>query len=311
MRGEIHVRRRYGFTLIELLVVIAIIAILIGLLLPAVQKVREAANRSKCQNNLKQLGLAAHSYHDVNNGFPTMEYVEGGAALWHSPFVPLLPYLEQQALYEQVVTGSSTVGINGVGGFGTPGATSLSVMVCPSDVAPASSPVWNGLNSLLFPFRVVGGWSSYRSNSGEPGIRVFGNMGGEPSIPILAITDGTSSTLLFGEFFNYCPTWAPRLIFPGPFSCLSTWAGVHALYGPVGDASVALNANTLNNYAAVCNFWGYGSGHTGGANFVFCDGSVHFLSNGMNNAATLPDGETVLEALGSRSGGEVVDATQY
>src|SRR5215831_17553770 len=117
MCGEIHVRRRNGFTLIELLVVIAIIAILIGMLLPAVQKVREAANRAKCQNNLKQLALAAINYHDVNNGFPkayTNEY-------YLSAFVYLLPYLEQQglyqALYQQVSSGTTS------GGLGSPFAT--------------------------------------------------------------------------------------------------------------------------------------------------------------------------------------------
>jgi prepilin-type N-terminal cleavage/methylation domain-containing protein/prepilin-type processing-associated H-X9-DG protein len=319
MRGEHHVRRRYGFTLIELLVVIAIIALLIGMLLPAVQKVREAANRAKCQNNLKQLGLAAVNYHDTNNGFPTVT-----DSTHNMPsFALLLPYLEQQALYQvlyqQVISGWQS-GSNS-GGPGAAVATPLSVMACPSDSGIPSPPVVQDLNIGSSCYWEV---TSYRSNLSGLDLYSAGTTQNDgvvvdtafSPIQITAITDGTSNTILFGEFSHFDPNWpqyASNLAVPNyPLSLLySEWTWVAEDGPPIASGYYPLN-NPLPSslptdlfYAILTRCWTYGSGHAGGANFVFCDGSVHFLSNAINNNAGL------LSALSTHAGGEVIDGSAF
>src|SRR5260370_18235913 len=123
-------RRRCGFTLIELLVVIAIIAILIALLVPAVQKVREAASRTQCINNLKQIGLAAHNYHGVMKAFPSGRISTSNA----SPLVLLLPHLEQANKYNQFDFNSD---FNSSGTNATARTQDVAVFLCPSDVSTA------------------------------------------------------------------------------------------------------------------------------------------------------------------------------
>jgi prepilin-type N-terminal cleavage/methylation domain-containing protein/prepilin-type processing-associated H-X9-DG protein len=248
MRSRIP--RRRGFTLIELLVVIAIIAILIGLLVPAVQKVREAAARAQCLNNLHQIGLAMHAYHDVNKHFPPA-FAKPSNYGWG---VFLLPYLEQTPLYNLInPNGGSTLSVNALT------TMTLPVFVCPSD---GSGPI----NTFL---------SGYGKGNYVPSEQV---CDGGSKIPIGQIRDGTSNTLMVGERdmqTQVGAVWAGRDVPTGVVSAIGrpNWP----LNTPYAGGTTCCGADTG------CTRYAWSSQHPGGANFVFCDASVHFLSASIAN----------------------------
>jgi prepilin-type N-terminal cleavage/methylation domain-containing protein/prepilin-type processing-associated H-X9-DG protein len=290
---------RRAFTLIELLVVTAIIGVLIALLLPAVQKVRGAALRSACANNLKQLGLAAHHYHDTYASFPT-GYVRPsplrqgrGTTL----FVCLLPYLEQANLAQ--LWDYQKYG-NNLGPYPTAVASQvLAIAVCPADALPRPAIFHNGGSGPPEDW----GLTSYGGNAGTRSTGDSQSRDGvffqDSAVRLADVTDGTSTTLLFGERDHEDPNY-DRLCPPDVLGSNGWWA-----YPWMAD--VLLSAAVPINYqvppsATDCaaikadRLSAFGSRHAGGANFGLADGSVHFLSDHISL-------ET-LRALSTRAGGE-------
>jgi prepilin-type processing-associated H-X9-DG protein len=305
-------------------VVIAIIAILIGLLLPAVQKVREAAARISCANNLKQLGLAAQSYHGDYNQFPPgvnlpfTTAVAGGQSAGpvfpgrnESLFEFLLPYVEQGNVANQL-----NFGVNQYGntlGQNAPGATKVKTFLCPSDVGPAQTTFVTGGQTHYFGANSYGGnpgvYGFFTTSMDQTGIFYINS-----SVSIPQITDGTSSTLMFGERNRVDPAY-DRIYgggVGGSFAQRSGWAwtntlpGFDYLFGAAEPINWAIPPTLASDPGFInedLRFSTYGSGHVNGANFTFSDGSVRFLTNGTSLL--------VLQQLSTRNGGEVVDASQY
>jgi prepilin-type N-terminal cleavage/methylation domain-containing protein/prepilin-type processing-associated H-X9-DG protein len=297
--------KRRGFTLIELLVVIAIIAILIGLLVPAVQKVREAAARLQCQNNLKQLGLAAHNYHSTYKRFPSAVNMPGQEKFgwpaapdqnkWYSMTMALLPYIEQDNLRKNVVDNVPNPQYQNCNGPNSIGAQVINIEICPSDSALPDPPVGQ-YGAYYFGLVSYGGCSgtSATTTNGNQSLK-NGIFYMNSSVSILSITDGTSNTLMFGE--------RSRLNLPATSTSQSlggwAWVNQYAQEDNTMNASEpieGINTHDLNQF---------GSQHAGGAisNFTFADGSVRGVAQSISIVA--------LQRLAARADGQVVDASQW
>lgn len=323
MKISASLRRRPGFTLIELLVVIAIIAILIALLLPAVQQAREAARRTQCKNNIKQLGLALHNYHDNFLVFPpgVISSTTGGAPYqgwgWNAM---ILPYMDQAPLYNTINfsgTMQATAVANG------PATQTIGALLCPSDVGGAKVAFFDIVAT-------VGGTATNYANvvarSSYPGVVGWWNNGGTPTglngatvpttqnyrgvfglnsrIGIRDMTDGTSNAIVVGE--RYSPNAGGQTTPLQPVGH-STWLGsggalsdnaavAHVLGDTVAITSLGPNGATApftpagyringNNGGAAPRGQtsGFGSMHTGGCHFLLGDGTVRFISENIDN----------------------------
>jgi prepilin-type processing-associated H-X9-DG protein/prepilin-type N-terminal cleavage/methylation domain-containing protein len=307
---------RGAFTLIELLVVIAILAVLIGLLLPAVQKVREAAARAQCTNNLKQIGLTLHNFHDANQAFPPGYAADGPYADGATDTAPgwgwaafILPHLEQDNLYHQLAPGQPVQDSPAI-------QTVVKTYLCPSDIYPPGAfPVPDGFGNTLAQAApssyaaCVGGDES--DTTGPAGLGIFYR---NSSTRLTDVTDGTSNTILVGEraWSNANGVWAGAL--PGGVikrgqanPCQPVVAGAWFPAATLVQAHAHLN-NALLDPDGSAGMDDFGSRHPGGANFLFADGSVHFLRSvpaDNPDGSYTPDG-VIFQALGTRANGEVV-----
>jgi prepilin-type N-terminal cleavage/methylation domain-containing protein/prepilin-type processing-associated H-X9-DG protein len=316
MRGSPSPRR--AFTLIELLVVIAIIAVLIALLLPAVQAAREAARRSQCVNNLKQLGLACHNYVDINQVFPTQVggYLITGAPGWFdnsdyrtSWMVQILPMMEQTPLFNAYNFAADRAEYSWTNT--TVIATQINSFSCPSYAGPMvqqGQSDWNsyaGTEGPLLKLWFIAG-TCYKGSLGDnttgpfPGSNsAYGDISGtQPTatgmfwrarmvVTPAAVTDGLSGTMLAGEALPNTCNW-------------NAWSESNS---SVATTSIPFNqqVNTDRTLPQYC--YGFRSQHPGGMNAAFADGSVRFLKASI--------AQTIYRAISTRAAGEVVSNDSY
>jgi prepilin-type N-terminal cleavage/methylation domain-containing protein/prepilin-type processing-associated H-X9-DG protein len=339
-------RPRTAFTLVELLVVIAIIAILIGLLLPAVQKVRSAAARTQCSNNMKQITLAAHGYHDANGMFPYGKgHAYAGAAAYArwGELAYLLPYIEEGNVYAAIDFNfaPATPGMGGVTAFmpaySNPGGqntaiceTKLNIFLCPADVDPISlNGTWPGQNNYYGNLGTTYMCDVNPTNPStvDPTAQADGIFFYLSEIRFTDISDGTANTAMFSEKIRGQGTPNPQtdmLIMP----VASSMAQAYSVCSAINPASATpltskqgwswvmgeMCCSTYNHVATpntyTCASTGFPGGmqnmamvvpptsrHIQGVNVAMCDGSVHFINNGISL--------TTWRSLGSRNGGDI------
>lgn len=310
-------KKRHGFTLIELLVVIAIIAILIALLLPAVQQAREAARRSTCKNNMKQIGLALHNYHDSHRVFPfatvcgvNVSAATGQNTARQSWFHMILPYVDQAPLYDKLKAGFEA---GTVSDFASHPQRSVKVPVfmCPSD--PNSGKIGSLKDTFYSNYLLCSGSTTQGADGTFP--RLNGLFFNISRIKIRDVTDGTSNTIAAGEI-NLVPDvagagptadcltigdlrgriWGTKYVGGGTFTTLQ---------GPNSAVPDTVTYGYSREYAPISNSCSSGdnavyarSRHVGGAHFLLADGAVRFISENVDTAT--------FRNLGTRAGGEVI-----
>ena len=340
VRNDRQTASRTGWTLVELLVVLAIIVVLIAMLLPAVSATREAARRTKCANNLKQLGLGLHLHHDAHSKFPSAyeadleTRLDGSAWGWG---VRILPFLEQAPLFDQLNPSENTLGAVG----SDPDASaylqnSLNVFLCPSDgdeeeahrfrsllvfrrtgiisslthVLPGDGPgngttftirSWGRFAKSNYIGSLGSSWKPKQIDWTDADFQGNGILGRDSDVRMAMVTDGTSNTIAIGE--RSYRNYA------------AVWAGVNSwkrsgftgnqmvigtAFYPINDDPVSLNIGADGRGAA-----NFSSNHWGGANFLLSDGAVRFISDQIDSR---PNGNGVYQNLAQRNDGEPLGA---